>query len=912
MAQFQFSILGDNPADVSNDTLGFQTFVRPFSERLIQSVGNTPFTVGIYADWGQGKTTVMRMLRQYLKEQGSVTVWFEPWKYNTRDDVWKGLALTLAVQIREQQNLLREYGRKKEGLKSLAAEFLASRLIGNDWAAKVVKAIETEPWSPTLLHEFESGLNTLFRQIEPDEKTPGAKPVVLFVDDLDRCMPEAALAVLEALKLVLNRRGLITILGIAEEELTRSVAAAYAKELESLKQEYNPDWGYKYIQKIIQMPFPLPIVTERSFEGYIEQCLLQSQTAPVLGEPGRWCRIIREASHGNLREVKRFVNNFISEIDKASANSAALGSTTSFDPRRVAFILLLAWRFRAFLEHIRRQVNDPELFIRYQLFFSPHSSIDVDALRDPGKPFHEDAMLRDLFNRCFAAMQEGQQPLITPFAGWADLEPYLQFGKRTESAPAPASGTAASAEPPTEAATDQRSKAKEEVVGLLSEARSLLAAGRLDEAATLLRQGEATTKGLNDENGLGLILGQLGLVQEARGDFASAAELHGGALEIARRLGDRPGELNALANFARVQGERGDPGSLESWSQALTLCRSLGDQLGQVAILQEMGAAQKRLGRDPDALRSYQEALSIAKDLGHLPGALVALISMGDLHAGSWDPKEALPFYQEASELAQRLGDRLTNLRILRKLGGVYEILGDKQKAVQWYDEALQMSRDLDAREAVLTLLALSKIYREMDRPQEALLSEARNLSLSVGSPELDLEVLLDTAMSEADKQKAMLLYGQALEKARQLNDRRSELAVLVGMARTGQTLEQAVGLYQEARWIAEKLDDRAALLQISSELARSRSSLGQRGAAEGDFMEAIRLAELFKNQALTAQLWSELGDCYKDSQKVREAIEAYEKSLQIFKTLDDRESGLRVQEKLASARNQPRQQDLP
>ena len=187
-----------------------------------------------------------------------MTLWFEPWKYNSRDAVWKGLVLTLVEQIREQQTLLREYRRKKEGLKNLAVKFLTARLIGNDWAAKVVKAIETEPWSPTLLHEFESGLKILFENIEPEEGSPGAKPVVLFVDDLDRCLPEAALSVLEALKLVLNRPGLITIMGIAEDELTRAVGAAYAKELGSLGGAYNAEWGCKYIQKIIQGPFPCP------------------------------------------------------------------------------------------------------------------------------------------------------------------------------------------------------------------------------------------------------------------------------------------------------------------------------------------------------------------------------------------------------------------------------------------------------------------------------------------------------------------------------------------------------------------------------------------------------------------------------------------------------------------------------
>ena len=100
MAGNTFSILGDSPVGVDRDRLNFTTFVEPFAERLIGSVANSPFTVGIFADWGQGKSTVMQMLRTEVSKKGCPTIWFEPWKHNTREAVWKGLALTLVMENR--------------------------------------------------------------------------------------------------------------------------------------------------------------------------------------------------------------------------------------------------------------------------------------------------------------------------------------------------------------------------------------------------------------------------------------------------------------------------------------------------------------------------------------------------------------------------------------------------------------------------------------------------------------------------------------------------------------------------------------------------------------------------------------------------------------------------------------------
>ncbi len=61
-----FAVLGDQPAAPGEDRLGFERFAGSLARRLLTSVEHTPFTVGVLGDWGQGKTTVMRMLQARL------------------------------------------------------------------------------------------------------------------------------------------------------------------------------------------------------------------------------------------------------------------------------------------------------------------------------------------------------------------------------------------------------------------------------------------------------------------------------------------------------------------------------------------------------------------------------------------------------------------------------------------------------------------------------------------------------------------------------------------------------------------------------------------------------------------------------------------------------------------------------
>jgi hypothetical protein len=439
MPATSFSILGDTPVEKSRDSLNFGEFVEPFARRLIESVGNTPFTVGIFAPWGQGKSTVMRMLQAQLEGRGCPTIWFEPWKYNGREGVWKGLALTLVGQVRRNETLRAELMRRQAPLKAFAAKALWGSLIGRDWAQDLVDAVQKEPWSPSLLHEVEEHLETLFELVNRPADDGAPRPLVLFVDDLDRCLPDTALAVLEAVKLVLSRRGLIIVMGIAVEELARAVQAAYAKEMKDTPGPFDKDWGHKYLAKMIQLPFELPFISAASFEDYVGRCLDESHISEVLVDE-RWKRIIREACRSNLREVKRFVNHFISEMDKAIANQGQAPNQPQLDPRRVAFLVLLGWQFAPFLLHVRNTVSESDLLIRYQLYFGQRLSAagNESSLRDAyrlAEPAHlDDDALAALFNRLFVI---GGPPLVPPFSAGHEIEPYLQFGMRTVDAGQP-------------------------------------------------------------------------------------------------------------------------------------------------------------------------------------------------------------------------------------------------------------------------------------------------------------------------------------------------------------------------------------------------------------------------------------------------------------------------------------------
>lgn len=655
-----FSILGDEPAGEGQDRLGFGRFADRLAKRLLSSVEHTPFTVGVLGDWGQGKTTVMRMLQAKLRAEGCPTVWFEPWKYNDRDEVWKGLALTLVREIRANDNLLREMRRKRGALTRFSAAALWSRLIGDKWGTRLVEAVTSEPWSAAALHEMESTLDDLFHHVNPSGK---GRSLVLFVDDLDRCLPETARSVLEAVKLVLARKGVITVLGIAEGELARAVQAAYAESMKGSGGTVDPRWGYRYIEKIIQMPFPLPQVSEVSLETYVGHCLEASGVGELLGGREEWRGVIREACGANLRNVKRFLNHFISEWDKARANFEALadegrgGPALEVRPARVAFVLLLAFGFPEFHLHLRRSLH-LDLLVRYQAYFlSLDEERSTDVLQDPGKEFHLDAALGAFFHSAMRGA-DGLASLVREFRNRRDLLPYLQFGllraeetrQETESPTrevGSGGGGGGEAEVgPAENATDgaegaetlqpadaplhadatqdheflwaaaDPQPASPRALAAVSEAQGLLASGRYQEAEHALRRALRRLDEEGDEAGRSAVLCALGEALLLLGDELEATKVLRESIQLAREAGDAQVALSAyLLLIEGLSAMADNDGALEVAEQGERLATHQEDPFSRSRIVALRARVLEKEGRFAEARDAYLEVHHLAEEV---------------------------------------------------------------------------------------------------------------------------------------------------------------------------------------------------------------------------------------------------------------------------------------------------------
>lgn len=298
--------------ETSEDLLGFKVH----ADLLVDVINDDkvlPVTVGVFGDWGSGKSSILKIVEHELTgreedgfKNGTLVLYFNGWVFEGYDDAKAAL------------------------LESIIEKFAKHKTIGNKVKDKTIKLIKSVKWMrllglsfkkvivpgaaayltggasllPFLVNEFsqlqpsdvaekltgegaEEFLKDIIKKNEDDEVAlvrefrddfkemidkSEIKKLVVIIDDLDRCTPERLIENLEAIKLFLNVEKTAFVIG-ADPRIVRH-AIEHRYKTDSIENADDPDSRNKrivsdYLEKLIQIPYYLPKLTENEVETYL-------------------------------------------------------------------------------------------------------------------------------------------------------------------------------------------------------------------------------------------------------------------------------------------------------------------------------------------------------------------------------------------------------------------------------------------------------------------------------------------------------------------------------------------------------------------------------------------------------------------------------------------------------------------
>lgn len=399
----------DNEADL--DLLGFEFLVDGLVVALTEP-RLLPLTVGVLGDWGSGKSSLMRIAAKELasvtpheserpeKKQNSryLTVEFSPWQYEDHDDVKIALMSAVLDEIAKrapgtasQVGLLRgilmglrRWSRRLGRIGAAAApgavpvifnayapelddSTVELAVMATKVAAQQVEGALKEPHDDTgdapvppptpqgEVDAFRREFKLLVDQI------PDCDAIIVFIDDLDRCLPETVVDTFEAIRLFLNTPKTAYVLALNQNVVESAIDSRYPE----LKKPDGAGIGRDYLEKMLQLKVAVPPLSAPEAETYVNllfaelhlpaqdfEKVLEHATElrrqnglevafntgiageilgniPVgLATDLRWAAeispILGASLRGNPRQLKRFLNNLLLKYRSAKRRDAPI------------------------------------------------------------------------------------------------------------------------------------------------------------------------------------------------------------------------------------------------------------------------------------------------------------------------------------------------------------------------------------------------------------------------------------------------------------------------------------------------------------------------------------------------------------------------------------------------------------
>ena len=221
--------------------------------RNIQS----PCVLSIDAEWGNGKTTFLKIWAQFLRNNKFKVVEFNAWETDFSNDPFEALTAELRDGIRNHTsdtNSSKSFIKSAKNLMRISLPIITRlalyRYLGRDSVQEIVNADPTNlvekigifESNQNVVDEFKSSLQTLLEDLPT---TNDQLPLVVMIDELDRCRPSYAIELLEVTKHLFSVDGMVFVLALNHSQLIESTKALYGIDFDAneyLKRFFDIDF----------------------------------------------------------------------------------------------------------------------------------------------------------------------------------------------------------------------------------------------------------------------------------------------------------------------------------------------------------------------------------------------------------------------------------------------------------------------------------------------------------------------------------------------------------------------------------------------------------------------------------------------------------------------------------------------
>uniref|UniRef100_UPI0037DC8748 KAP family P-loop NTPase fold protein n=1 Tax=Methanobrevibacter smithii TaxID=2173 RepID=UPI0037DC8748 len=357
----------DKDVKISGDTLNRKNFAKSLALNIQNYFGrqdvNNCLTIGLMGEWGSGKTSLLNMTEEYLKDSKIKIIKFNPWIYSSYNQLVGQFFDELIMEFTDSRDVsltgfLRQYKIKVNELelaKKLAV--VGTSLIDSRLGSGVERILGSS--------SEEENLAYLKKKI--DEQFTGRK-VVCIIDDLDRLSKDEIAEMFKLIKIMADFKNMVYLVSFDKDVVS-----------EALKKDYG---GEKYIEKIINVPLYVPSIDYTELRDFLVKHFKRiSRTYKKNLDIGRLNQFLdfQPFQHGkrcgilyfftNMRDITRFINilefnleliiNEVNLIDFIVITAIQVFHSEIYDKIKLNEFLLINYHYTAF-DELQRDILEIE------------------------------------------------------------------------------------------------------------------------------------------------------------------------------------------------------------------------------------------------------------------------------------------------------------------------------------------------------------------------------------------------------------------------------------------------------------------------------------------------------------------------------------------------------------------------
>jgi hypothetical protein len=286
----------------ADDVLNRHHFVLQLAEAIFSWSLDEPLVIGIYAGWGDGKTSFLNLLIEQLQTRVS-TLLFDPWYFNSQEEVIRIFFQNVFGVVSRQLPWVSAIKLRRKA-RQFAGK-LTSLPISIGYGGASFKLSDLKPQAP--------GVNILKRELEDILRSRSydkRKKIVILIDNLDRLPPNEIMLMLKLIRLCSDFKDFIYVIAFDDKYVIDAID-------EFMHTSEHSVGGAEYLRKIIQTDLHLPTIELSYIDDFINRAFAKLQEIHSF----EWSQDFRERFPDfyrtqlrgkvikNLRDAKKLANS---------------------------------------------------------------------------------------------------------------------------------------------------------------------------------------------------------------------------------------------------------------------------------------------------------------------------------------------------------------------------------------------------------------------------------------------------------------------------------------------------------------------------------------------------------------------------------------------------------------------------